>query len=84
MIFLNKNTNLKWNITDKEHIKMLLQDKENYKVLEDIHENKENEVEEINYSEMNYKDLQALCKEKNINSYGKKKDELIELLGGVE
>ena len=32
---------------------------------------------------MNYKELQARCKEKGIKSVGKKRDELIEILKGL-
>lgn len=35
------------------------------------------------YSEMTYKELQAICKEKGIKSVGKKKDELVEILKGL-
>ena len=35
------------------------------------------------YDEMNYKELQAICKEKGIKSVGKKRNELIEILKGL-
>lgn len=35
------------------------------------------------YDEMSYKELQAICKEKGIKSVGKKKDELVDILKGL-
>lgn len=82
MLFLNKETELKWKITDKEHIKILLKD-EKYEVIEKenmkVDDTKVGNVN-VDYKTLSYKKLQELAKEKGLEKVQIKKNELIQYL----
>lgn len=74
MIFLNKTTNVKWEIWDREHQRRLLNDK-NYEVIENIEPSPT-----LDLDTLSYKELQEMAKGKGLQYMKIKKEDLIKSL----
>ena len=75
MLFLNKNTGLEWEINNEEHQNRLKNDSD-YEVVEVISEQNPN----LDLDTLEYKELQAIVKEKGLRYTGIRKDDLIKSL----
>ncbi|MBW9147299.1 hypothetical protein KTC92_02520 [Clostridium sp. CM027] len=75
MLFLNKNTGLKWEINNEEHQNRLKNDSD-YEVVEAIPE----EHITLDLDTLEYKELQAIAKEKGLKHTGIRKDDLLKSL----
>lgn len=84
MWFLNKNTNIKWFIIDKEHIERLLVN-DDYEVIKEeievICDSKDNEI--IDLESLKVKELQELAQKKGIEVIGNKKQDFINAIKKV-
>ncbi|MBU3142212.1 hypothetical protein [Clostridium sp. CF012] len=76
MLFLNKNTGVKWEINNEEHQNRLKNDSD-YEVVQAIPDEQNSN---LNLDTLEYKELQAIAKEKGLKHTGIKKEDLLESL----